>query len=157
MRFYIELAIVAALAVFAYDKVAPRWNGFFSPLKPVERILPPAVGETSEKKTNALVPLSEPQAAAPRPAAPSSSMLLNAEKVGREMLPSNSAAPAVFNRPAIPEDSPALVRPALHYNAQVQPAWFIRLKALNLQWVAAAVFALVAGLYLGVSKGLTKR
>lgn len=148
MRFYLELAVVVGLAVFAYDRIAPRWNGFFSPLKPAERTLPPPEREAAEKRANALVPLSQPAAPAAVKPAPGRSMLV---------VPPDASAAPVFERPPIPEGSPALAQDAPTYDAQVQPRWFIRLKAVDWKFAGAAVLALAAGLWLGVSKALTRR
>jgi hypothetical protein len=163
-RLVLELAVVAGVGAFAYARIAPRWNGFFSPLKPAltEEAAAGAASapEPGEKPGGPAPALSAPQARVSRPRGPGEAMLIVPEgtKEASEGFEGSGepprlrkTAPKVFERAPIEKDSPALAKPAAAPDSGL-PGWLLRLQALDPRAVIGAVVGVFLLLYfLGVA------
>lgn len=159
-RLVLELAVVAGVGGLAYARLAPRWNGFFSPLKPA------VTEETAAEAASALEPgekpgapsskLAAPQARFSKPRGPGEAMLVVPEEAPRENAkgPAGTGdapalrkeAPKVFERAPIAQDSLALAKPGEAPDAK-QPGWLLRLQSLDPRAVIAVVAAFFLLLY----------
>lgn len=159
-RLVLELAVVAGVSAAAYVRIAPRWNGFFSPLKPA------VTEETAAAAASALEPgekpgarsseLAAPQAKLGRPRGPGEAMLVVPEERPRENAKSpggtgeapqlNKEAPKVFERAPIAQDSLALAKAGAAPESKL-PGWLLRLQALDPRAVIAAVVGVFLLLY----------
>lgn len=162
LRLYLELAVVLGVGAFAYVKIAPRWNGFFSPLKPAEEAAPelaPSASEPGERPAPRSPSLSAPAlpAGRPRTAGAGSAMLVVPESErqpgktatyeGDPTLKANTAAPQVFERAPIAQDSLALSRPEPTSDAKLQPKWLTTLQALDPRLILAIIVGVFVVLY----------
>ena len=158
-RLVLELAVVAGVGAFAYARIAPRWNGFFSPLKPAvteETAAAAASAPEPGEKPGAPAPaLSAPQARFSRPRGPGEAMLVVPEGTKEtstgfdgsgEPPELRKTAPKVFERAPIAKDSPALAKPAAAPESGL-PGWLARLQALDPRMIVGVIVALFLLLY----------
>jgi hypothetical protein len=159
-RLLAELAVVVAVGGFAYMKIAPRWQGWTQPLKPVETDVAPSAPLPGERSGAAGARLSAP--AASRSAAPvQTSMHVVQERIQADDVAVMSARPRVtgdsaqvFERAKIEQGSLALAKPAAAAQDLEAPTWAARLKRLDPRAVAAGIVALFVLLYVILARSL---
>jgi hypothetical protein len=163
VRIYIELAVVLAIGVFAYVKIAPRWRGWSQPLAPVFTDIGPSAPMPGEGTGGGVaapmaVPVAKVTAA---PAMESMMVVPEAVKPSKDIVAGTMGQPTlaadaapVFTHQTIAKDSLAHAKPADDYQARMQPKWLTKLKSLEGKEIAAGVVAGFVLLFLVLAKSL---
>lgn len=153
MKLFFELVVIAVVGGFVYLKIAPRWDGWSKPLKPVASDIGPDAPMPGEVPGRAAAAMTMPVASGKiAPAEAQSSMLVVQEDTKdletKDRMAAAMGTPRVgtdaapiFRREAIAADSLAHAKPAAEYDARTQSAWLTRLQALDGKTLVTVIVA----------------